>query len=104
MSMSKTFYNRGVSTPVDNASICLREPFVSSTSIRSQRRLEARTTSRMARERRTMEQGDVIRLSDGEAVRMGCGVVVVMQRDADDGEVKSVVLQLSDLEALMAAL
>ncbi|MBB3692443.1 hypothetical protein FHY05_001055 [Sphingomonas sp. BK580] len=51
-----------------------------------------------------MEQGDVIRLSDGEAVRMGCGVVVVMQRDADDGEVKSVVLQLSDLEALMAAL
>lgn len=51
-----------------------------------------------------MEQGDVIGLSDGEAVNMGSGVVTIMQHDADYGVVNSVVLRRADLEALIAAL
>lgn len=47
---------------------------------------------------------DAIGLVDGEAIVMGGGVVTVLQRDADNGSVNSVVLRLADLKALLAAL
>lgn len=46
------------------------------------------------------DAGDVVALQDGEARAMGDGVFVVVQ-DTEEGT-QSIVLQRSDLEALLA--